>query len=75
VLAAYHGPHPLDIGVPHFFGFVVGMAYAVTKLNALATDFTFARHKISHLPGIKSPKKYGVKRFVFTKKPNVSIIQ
>ena len=36
--------HALKIGVPAFFGFVMGMAYTVPYDRFLATNITYSRH-------------------------------
>ena len=44
MLAVDHNPHLLNVGVPDLLALVVGMAYLMPKLVALAADITNSGH-------------------------------
>ena len=43
ITAIHLALYPLDIGFPNCVGSSIRMAYIVTEMNALATNFTFVR--------------------------------
>lgn len=48
--AIYLAPYSLDVRFPHRIGFFIGMAYIVTKEDALTTNIT-----LSHLATSSTP--------------------